>query len=86
MWYDLSMSDDLVEIPHLVVQVCRSSLDRAVWFTYAYADGYAIDLSDFESPGRLRAVQQFAAQRYARGRQARWRQVDEDTYEMLVVQ
>lgn len=78
------MADDPDSEPSLVVYVCRSRLDREVWFTYAYADGFAIDLSDFESPGRLRAVQQFAAQRYARERQTSWRRVDPDNYEMVV--
>ncbi len=34
----------------LVVLVCRSSLDRGVWFTYS--QGAGLDLSDFEFPGR----------------------------------
>lgn len=68
----------------MVVMVCRSKLDDTVWFTYAYADGFAIDLADFESPGRLRAVQRFAERRYARNRPARWRRVDTDTYEMVI--
>lgn len=71
----------------LVVQVCRSALDRAVWFTYAAAEPgveSSLNLSDFEHPGRLRAVQRFAAERYAQGQTTRWVRVDDDTYELDV--
>lgn len=69
----------------LSVRVCRSDLDRDVWYTYASAsDGFeaGLDLIDFTNPGRLRAVQRYAAQRYTDTKQARWKRIDADTYEM----
>lgn len=83
MQYNLPMAADAEGESPLVVYVCRSRLDSAVWFIYAYADGFAIDLSDFESPGRLRAVQRFAAERYSRGKRVQWQRVDADTYELV---
>jgi hypothetical protein len=69
----------------IAVQVCRSKLDPGVWFTYAHTDGFAIDLSDCEFPGRLAKVKRYALDRYARdATSARWRRVDPDTYELEI--
>lgn len=56
------------------VLVCRSRIDPNVWFCSVadmLGDG-AADLSDFESPGRLRAVQCYAEEKYAEGRACQW--------------
>lgn len=59
--------------------VCRSLLDRKVWFTHADEHD---DLSDYEHPGGLRAVKRYAASRYGGGQPTRWKVVNPDTWEL----
>ena len=65
------------------VLVCRSKLDPGVWFVYA--SGADNDLSDFEHPGRLRAVRRWAAEKYAgQATSARWVRLDSDTFQLVL--
>lgn len=61
------------------VFVCRSLLDETVWFTHTDERG---DLTDYEHPGRLRAVQRYATDRYGGGRPTQWKAINPDTWQL----
>lgn len=65
-----------------VALVRRSGLDPDVWYCVTF--NYDTDQSDWEIPGRVRAVKQYAAEKYGGGTPVRWLREDNDTWLMPI--